>query len=124
MTERHYRQALENTRPKCLRWLSPADSVRDGLRQAARLARRWRAAVEAWEKIAPPELVEATRVVGVDGDALLVYAAAPAARYALRCRAEHLAAQLRRLVRGVTRLRVVETDNPGATGETCGDASG
>ena len=107
-----------------MRALSPADSARAALRRAARQARRWRAAVEAWEKVVPPELLPATRVVGVDGDALLIQVASPAAHYEFKRRAGLLAAQLRNLVHGIAQVRVIETDNPGAAGETCGDDSG
>jgi hypothetical protein len=105
MTDRQYRQMLENRRPRSGRPLTIADELGQVVRQAAAAARRMNAVDGAWRRLAEPAWLAASWVARVIGPEVVIAVTDAALRFELQRRAARLAEALDRQVGGVRAVR-------------------
>lgn len=105
MTDRQYRQMLENRRPRGGRPLTTERELGQVVRQAAAAARRMNAVDGAWRRLAEPAWLEASWIARVIGPEIVIAVTDAALRFELQRRAGRLAEALDRQVGGVRSVR-------------------
>ena len=105
MTERQYRQVLENRRLRGGRPLTTERELGKVVRQAAAAARRMNAVDGAWRRLAEPGWLPASWVARVLGPQVVIAVSDAALRFELQRRAARLAEALDRQVGGVRSVR-------------------
>lgn len=124
MTDRQYRQMLENRRPRGGRALTTERELGQVVRQAAAAARRMSAVEGAWRRLAEPAWQSASWVARVIGPEVVIAVTDAALRFELQRRAARLAEALDRQVGGVRGVRFLPPhqadfadDEPGGSQE-------
>ena len=107
MTEKQLRQMIENGRRKGPRRLFTQERLASVVRQGAAACARFEDAAEAWARVAEPEWLAETRVVGVAGSLLIIAVSDPTLLYDLTQRAAGLHRQLSCCIGGVSRIKFV-----------------
>lgn len=118
MNEQQYRQVVENTQGGRVGWARIGNLTEGVVGAAVRSLRRRELAVEAWERVAPREYQDVTRVDAVEDGIAVIAVADRAAFESLRREATRLGTELVREHPGVRGVRFVpESDNRSSGGE-------
>lgn len=120
MNSSQYQRAIKNRRPYDVRPLFASEDVAVFLRRTAGRVRGTESAVEAWSKVAPPEVVDVTSVDTFEDGTLRVGVLDSATCHYLYQRMAALRRCLAGVLPGVRELRFVVRGELGSSGRDGG----